>query len=65
MRKRSMLTFRSIQAGGLDSETSRRNLLQEHGILEQALGRCPNQGRPVIEYEAPVDIPSPASQSCG
>jgi len=47
MRKRSMLTFRSIQARGLDSETSRRDLLQEHGVLEQALGRSSNQGSAV------------------
>jgi hypothetical protein len=60
-----MLTNRSIQARGLDSETSRRDLLQEHGILEQALGRCPNQGSAVDQDYKSVEYLSAASQSCG
>jgi hypothetical protein len=60
-----MLTFRSIQARGLDSETSRRDLLQEHGILEQALGRCPNQGSAVDERYKSIETLSAAGESCG
>jgi hypothetical protein len=60
-----MLTFRSIQAGGFDSETSRRDLLQEHGVLEQAFGRCPYQGSTVDEGYKSIETLSAASESCG
>jgi hypothetical protein len=58
-----MLTFRSIQAGGLDSETSRRDFLQEHGVLEQAFGRCPNQGSAVDEGDKSIETLSAAGES--
>jgi hypothetical protein len=58
-----MLKFRSIQAGGLDSETSRRDLLQEHGVLEQAFGRCSNQGSAVDKENAPTVIRRLVGQS--
>jgi hypothetical protein len=58
-----MLTFRSIQARGLDSETSRRDLLQKHGVLEQALGRCPNQGSAVDEGYKSIETLSAAGES--